>query len=39
VSLLGYPVGPCRAPFNFVSEEGIAAIAKTLESDAKRGMR
>ncbi len=39
VNLLGYPVGPCRAPFNFISEEGIAAIKKTLEADTARGMR
>jgi 4-hydroxy-tetrahydrodipicolinate synthase len=32
--LLGHPVGKCRAPFNQVPPEGIAALRKVLE-DAK----
>ena len=39
VNLLGHPVGPCRAPFNKISEEGIEAINKTLMEDGKRGLR
>ncbi|MDO4266075.1 MAG: 4-hydroxy-tetrahydrodipicolinate synthase [Eubacteriales bacterium] len=39
VALLGYPVGKCRAPFNQVSEEGIAAIRRVLETNAANGMK
>lgn len=38
VSLLGYPVGKCRAPFNQVPEEGIAALKTVLEENARKGM-
>lgn len=38
VSLLGYPVGACRAPFNHISEEGMLAIKKVLEENAGKGM-
>lgn len=38
-SLLGYPVGPCRAPFNVIPEEGIEAIKKTLKQDMENGMQ
>lgn len=36
--LLGYPVGPCRAPFNQIPEAGIEAIKKALEEDKANGM-
>ncbi len=36
--LLGYNVGPCRAPFNQVPEEGIEAIKKVLKENAEKGM-
>lgn len=36
--LLGYEVGPCRAPFNQVSEEGIEAIKKVLAENKAKGM-
>ena len=36
--LLGYEVGPCRAPFNQVPEEGIQAIKKVLAENAAKGM-
>lgn len=39
VSLLGYPVGDCRAPFNYISEEGIESIKRTLEQDRAKGMK
>jgi 4-hydroxy-tetrahydrodipicolinate synthase len=39
VSLLGYNVGKCRAPFNQVPEEGIKALRKVLEENAAKGMR
>ena len=38
VNLLGYPVGKCRAPFNYLPEEGIEALRETLESDREKGM-
>ena len=38
VALLGYPVGACRAPFNQVPEEGIAALKKVLEENTAKGM-
>lgn len=37
-ALLGYPVGKCRAPFNQVSEEGLAALKKVLEENKEKGM-
>ena len=39
VSLMGYPVGKCRAPFNQVPEEGIEAIKKVLKENADKGMQ
>lgn len=36
--LLGYPVGPCRAPFNGLSQEGLDAIKKTLDEDTAKGL-
>lgn len=39
VNLLGYPVGKCRAPFNYLPEEGIEALKKTLTDDKAKGMR
>jgi len=38
VSLLGYNVGKCRAPFNQVPEEGIEALKKVLEENKAKGM-
>ena len=38
VELLGYPVGKCRAPFNYVPDEGLAAIRKILEENAALGL-
>lgn len=38
VNLLGYPVGKCRAPFNYLPEEGIEALKKTLTDDKAKGM-
>ncbi len=38
VALMGYPVGKCRAPFNQVSEEGVAAIRKVLKENKAAGM-
>lgn len=38
VALLGYPVGKCRAPFNQVPEEGIAALKEVLRDNKEKGM-
>lgn len=38
VNLLGYPVGKCRAPFNYLPEEGIEALELVLSNDIKRGV-
>lgn len=38
VNLLGYPVGKCRAPFNYLPEEGIEALKQTLADDKTKGM-
>lgn len=38
VTLLGYPVGKCRKPFHQISEEGIKAIARSLEENKKLGL-
>ena len=37
-NLLGYPVGPCRAPFNQLSEEGLEALKKVLEENKAKGL-
>lgn len=38
-NLVGYPVGPCRAPFNQISEEGLAALKKVLEENRQKGLK
>ena len=38
VRLLGYEVGPCRAPFNQVPEEGIEALKKVLAENKAKGI-
>lgn len=38
VSLLGHSVGTCRAPFNQVSDQGIAALKQVLQDNAQKGM-
>ena len=38
VNLLGYPVGKCRAPFNYLPDEGIEALKAALADDAERGV-
>ncbi|ERL06739.1 4-hydroxy-tetrahydrodipicolinate synthase [Olsenella profusa] len=35
---LGFPVGRCRAPFNQLSEEGLAALRTALAEDKQRGI-
>mgnify|MGYP003097559708 FL=1 len=38
VSMLGYPVGDCRRPFNYLCEEGVEALKKVLKENADKGM-
>lgn len=38
-NLVGCPVGPCRAPFNYLSDEAVAKIKATVEADKAKGMR
>lgn len=37
--LSGYPVGPCRRPFNVLSENSIEKIRQTVNADQLRGMK
>lgn len=37
-NLRGYPVGPCRAPFSYLSQEAIDAIAAVIKEDEAKGM-
>lgn len=36
--LLGYPIGPCRAPFNMIPAEGMKALQKTIDADKAAGL-
>lgn len=36
--MLGYDVGPCRAPFNSVPQEGVKALEKVLAENKEKGM-
>ncbi|MBR1812463.1 MAG: dihydrodipicolinate synthase family protein [Lachnospiraceae bacterium] len=38
VEMLGYPVGKCRAPFNYVPEEGLAVIQQILDENKAKGL-
>jgi 4-hydroxy-tetrahydrodipicolinate synthase len=38
VAIMGYPVGECRAPFNYVPDEGIEALKQVLNDVAAKGM-
>lgn len=33
VAMLGYPVGDCRRPFNYLCDEGVEALQKVLEEN------
>ena len=37
VNLLGYPVGDCRKPFNYLCEEGIEELKAVLEETKHLG--
>ncbi len=39
VAMLGYPVGDCRRPFNYLCEEGFEALGKVLKENADKGMK
>lgn len=38
-NLSGNPVGPVRAPFNYLSEEAVEAIQRTLAEDREHGIK
>ena len=38
VSLLGYPVGDCRRPFNDLCEEGVEALKQVLAENREKDM-
>lgn len=38
VALLGYPVGDCRRPFNYLCDEGVTALQKVLRENAENKM-
>lgn len=38
VNLLGYHVGKCRAPFNYLCDEGVEALKTALAEDKEKGM-
>lgn len=37
-NLRGFPVGPCRAPFNYLSDEAIEKIKEVIAADEAKGM-
>lgn len=39
VAMLGYPVGDCRRPFNYLCEEGIEVLSKVLKENTDKGMK
>ena len=38
VNLLGYPVGDCRRPFNYLCQEGVEELTLVLKESAEKGM-
>ena len=38
VGLLGYPVGDCRKPFNYLCNEGMEELKKVLRENAEKGV-
>ena len=38
VAMLGYPVGDCRRPFNYLCEEGMETLKQVLAEDAEKGL-
>lgn len=39
VAMMGYPVGDCRRPFNYLCDEGMEALGKVLAEDKEKGLR
>lgn len=39
VAMLGYPVGDCRRPFNYLCDEGLEALQTVLKENAAAGMK
>lgn len=37
VALMGYPVGDCRKPFNYLCDEGVEELKKVLEETKHLG--
>lgn len=38
VNLMGYPVGDCRRPFNYLCQEGVEELKLVLKESAEKGM-
>lgn len=38
VNMLGWPVGDCRKPFNYLCDEGIAELKKVLDENKEKGL-
>lgn len=38
VNLLGYPVGDCRKPFNYLCDEGVADLKAVLKENEEKGL-
>ena len=38
VNLLGYPVGDCRKPFNYLCDEGVEELKRVLEENEEKGL-
>lgn len=38
VAMLGYPVGDCRRPFNYLCDEGIAELQAVLKENSEKGL-
>ncbi len=39
VAMLGYPVGDCRKPLNYLCDEGMAALKEVLDACKARGLQ
>ena len=35
---MGYPVGDCRKPFNYLCDEGIAELKAVLKENEEKGV-
>ena len=38
VAMLGYPVGDCRRPFNYLCDEGIEELKAVLKENEEKGL-